>query len=189
MTLHQPILTSAPTTDQSDVFRLRALFCEREARQSTDWTSKQDWEVLALECHMMAYLAARTNGEISQIDVARHVDLAQPPTCTPRRPAAAPGARSGAVARQDHQRGSVARWFGVAGAEVASNIAATGGATCAFKNRPVGRLLFVSPSAQKENPTLSAFGTCLCLEVGQISAALIDPPSGCHLRNEPDCQE
>jgi hypothetical protein len=69
MTLHQQILTSAATTDQSDVLRLRALFCEREARQS-----KQDWEVLAIECHMMAYLAARMNGEISQIDVARHVD-------------------------------------------------------------------------------------------------------------------
>ena len=74
MTLHQQILTSAPTTDQSDVFRLRAIFCEREARQSRDWTSKQDWEVLAIECHMMAYLAARTNDEISKIDVARHVD-------------------------------------------------------------------------------------------------------------------
>jgi hypothetical protein len=72
--MDQQILTGAPGTDQSDVFRLRALFCEREARQSRDWTSKQDWEVLALECHMMAYLAARTNGEISQIDVARHVD-------------------------------------------------------------------------------------------------------------------
>jgi hypothetical protein len=74
MTLHQQIPTSAPTADQSDVFRLRALFCEREALQSSDWTSKQDWELLAIECHMMAYLAARTNGEISQIDVARHVD-------------------------------------------------------------------------------------------------------------------
>jgi hypothetical protein len=63
MTLHQQILTSAATTDQSEVFRLRALFCEREARQSRDWTSKQDWEVSAIECHMMAYLAARTNGE------------------------------------------------------------------------------------------------------------------------------
>ena len=74
MTLHQQILTSAPTTDRSDVFRLRALFCERQARESTDWTSKQDWEVLAIECHTTAYLAARMNGESSQIDVARHVD-------------------------------------------------------------------------------------------------------------------
>jgi hypothetical protein len=29
---------------------------------------------LAIECHTMAHLAARMNGEISQIDVARHVD-------------------------------------------------------------------------------------------------------------------
>jgi hypothetical protein len=74
MTVHQQILTSAPTTDQFDVCRLRAILCEREARQSRDWTSKQDWEVLAIECHLMAYLAARTNDEISQIDVARYVD-------------------------------------------------------------------------------------------------------------------
>ena len=74
MTLHQQILTSAPTSDRSDVFRLRALFCERQVRESTGWTSKQDWEVLAIECHTVAYLAARMNGEISQIDVARRVD-------------------------------------------------------------------------------------------------------------------
>jgi hypothetical protein len=74
MALHQQILTSAPTTDQSDVFRSRAILCEQEARQSRDWTSKQDWELLAIECHMMADLATRTNGESSQIDVARHVD-------------------------------------------------------------------------------------------------------------------
>jgi hypothetical protein len=74
MTVHQQILTSAPVTDRSDVYRLRAVLCEREARQSRDWTSKQDWEVLAIECHLMAYLAARTNDEISQIDVARYVD-------------------------------------------------------------------------------------------------------------------
>jgi len=72
--MDQQILTSAPATDQSDVFRLRAIFCEREARQSSDWTSKQDWEVLAIECHMVADLAARTNDESSKIDVARHVD-------------------------------------------------------------------------------------------------------------------
>ena len=72
--MDQQILTGAPTADQSDVFRLRALFCERQARESTGWTSKQDWEVLAIECHTMAHLAARMNGEISQIDVARHVD-------------------------------------------------------------------------------------------------------------------
>ena len=47
MALHQQIPTSAPTTDQSDVFRLRAIFCERQAREY--WTSKQDWEVLAID--------------------------------------------------------------------------------------------------------------------------------------------
>jgi hypothetical protein len=71
MTLHRQI-HNAPITDRSDVFRLRALFCERQAREY--WTSKQDWEVLAIECHTTAYLAARMNGKSSKIDVARHVD-------------------------------------------------------------------------------------------------------------------
>jgi hypothetical protein len=67
MALHQQILASAPITDQSDVFRSRAILCEREARQSRDWTSKQDWELLAIECHMMADLATRTNDESSKL--------------------------------------------------------------------------------------------------------------------------
>jgi hypothetical protein len=74
MTLHHEIPASAPATDRSDVFRLRALYCEQQAGESTDRTSKQDWEVLAIECHTMANIAASTDGEISQIDVARHVD-------------------------------------------------------------------------------------------------------------------
>ncbi len=40
----------------------------------------------------------------------------------PRRPAAAPELRSNAVARQDHQRGLVGRWFGVAGAASTSDL-------------------------------------------------------------------
>src|SRR5450631_4924550 len=87
MTLHRQI-HNAPITDRSDVFRLRALFCERQAREY--WTSKQDWEVLAIECHTMAHLAARMSGEISQIDVPTcRLALAQPLTCPPRRPVAA----------------------------------------------------------------------------------------------------
>lgn len=48
MTLRQEITTGTPT------FRMRALVCEQRARDSTDQTSKHDWEELAIEWHMMA---------------------------------------------------------------------------------------------------------------------------------------
>jgi hypothetical protein len=63
MTLHQQIPTSAPTTDRSDLFRMKALFCEERSRESSDPTSKQDWAELAIEWHTMAHLAARLNGD------------------------------------------------------------------------------------------------------------------------------
>jgi hypothetical protein len=69
MTLHQQIPISALVTDRSDIIRLKALFCEERCRECSDQTSKQDWAELAIEWHAMAYLAAKTNGEISQIDV------------------------------------------------------------------------------------------------------------------------
>ena len=71
MTLHQQIPTSAPVTDRSDIFRLKALFCEERCRECSDPTSEQDWAELAIEWHTVAYLAARTNGAIVQIDVVR----------------------------------------------------------------------------------------------------------------------
>jgi hypothetical protein len=69
MTLHEQILSSAPISDRSGIFRLKALFSEQRARESTNPTARQDWEELAIEWHMMANLAARANGEISQIEV------------------------------------------------------------------------------------------------------------------------
>ena len=69
MTLHEQILFSAPISDRSGIFRLKALFSEQRARESTNPTARQDWEELAIEWHMMANLAARANGEISQIEV------------------------------------------------------------------------------------------------------------------------
>ena len=63
MTLHQQIPTSAPITDRSDIFRLKALVCEERSRESSDPTSKQDWAELAIEWHTMAHLAARLNGD------------------------------------------------------------------------------------------------------------------------------
>ena len=63
MTLHQQVPTSAPVTDRSDIFRLKALFCEERYRESSDPTSKQDWAELAIEWHTMAHFAARLNGD------------------------------------------------------------------------------------------------------------------------------
>jgi hypothetical protein len=69
MTLHQSALPNAPIANRSGVFRLKALFSEERARESTDQASKKDWEELAIEWHMMASLAA--GGEISTIHPVR----------------------------------------------------------------------------------------------------------------------
>ncbi len=65
MRLRQQILARTPLSDRSGVFRLKALSSEQRARDSTDPTSKQDWEELAIEWHTIANLAARMNGEIA----------------------------------------------------------------------------------------------------------------------------
>jgi hypothetical protein len=70
MTLHQPVLDCAPIASRSGVFRLKALFSEERARESTDPKSRTDWEELAIEWHMLANLAADASGEISAIAVA-----------------------------------------------------------------------------------------------------------------------
>jgi hypothetical protein len=70
MTLHQKTSASAPIPSRSEKFRLKALFSEQRARESTDQRSKCDWEELAIEWHMMANLAAGANGGSSQIEIA-----------------------------------------------------------------------------------------------------------------------
>ena len=70
MMLDQETSASAPSPNRSEKFRLKALFSEQRARESTDRRSKRDWEELAIEWHMMANLAAGENGEISQIEVS-----------------------------------------------------------------------------------------------------------------------
>jgi hypothetical protein len=69
MTFHHEIAASAPSPNRSRQFRSKALLSEQRARESTDQRSKQDWEELAIEWHMMANLAEGENGEISQIEV------------------------------------------------------------------------------------------------------------------------
>jgi hypothetical protein len=48
--------------------RLKALYSEQRARESSEPRSKEDWEELAIEWHMLANLAARAKG--AQIDFA-----------------------------------------------------------------------------------------------------------------------
>jgi hypothetical protein len=71
MALHQPVLPNAPTASRAGVFRLKALFSEERARESTDPTSRKDWEELAIEWHMMASLADHASGERSPLRVVR----------------------------------------------------------------------------------------------------------------------
>jgi hypothetical protein len=69
MTLHQPVLPNTPIAGRAGVFRLKALFSEERARESTDPTSREDWQELAIEWHMMANLAANANDESFPIGV------------------------------------------------------------------------------------------------------------------------
>ena len=70
MTLHQPALAHAPIASRAEVFRLKALFSEERARESTDQTFREDWQELAMEWHLMANLAAGAGSEIPPIKVA-----------------------------------------------------------------------------------------------------------------------
>jgi hypothetical protein len=69
MTFHQDIAAGAPNPNRSKQFRLKALLSEQRALESTDQRSKQDWDELAIEWHMMANLAAGESGETSEIEV------------------------------------------------------------------------------------------------------------------------
>ena len=50
------------------MYRMKALACEQRARDTSDPTSKRDWEELAIEWHTMANFAARATCEIPLID-------------------------------------------------------------------------------------------------------------------------
>jgi hypothetical protein len=70
MSSHLQLLVSAPITSRSNIFRLKALFSEQRARESSEPRSRNDWEELAIEWHTMANLAARAKGESVKTDVA-----------------------------------------------------------------------------------------------------------------------
>jgi hypothetical protein len=68
MRLHPQLLANAPTINRSSIFRLKALFSEQRARESSEPRSRNDWEELAIEWHMMANLAADAKTVSVQID-------------------------------------------------------------------------------------------------------------------------
>jgi hypothetical protein len=75
MTIHPPLLTAAPISSRADIFRLKALFSEERAQESTSHQSRLEWEELAIEWHTMANLAAGLNRDTSKVDIARWTAL------------------------------------------------------------------------------------------------------------------
>jgi hypothetical protein len=70
MRLHPQLMAKAPITSRSSIFRLKALFSEQRAKESSEPRARDDWEELAIEWHMMANLTANTKQESMQIDDA-----------------------------------------------------------------------------------------------------------------------
>jgi pilus assembly protein Flp/PilA len=58
MSLHPQLLADAPRANRSGIFRLKALFSEQRARESSEPRARSDWKELAIEWHMMANLAS-----------------------------------------------------------------------------------------------------------------------------------
>jgi hypothetical protein len=70
MRLHPQLLAMAPVTSRSSIFRLKALFSELRAKESSEPRFRDDWEELAIEWHTLANLAAKAERESIQIDDA-----------------------------------------------------------------------------------------------------------------------
>jgi hypothetical protein len=51
----------------SEEYRVKAFFCERQAKTCADLTIKQQWEELAIQWHFMANSAAKLSGETSEV--------------------------------------------------------------------------------------------------------------------------
>lgn len=85
MTLHHHIATATPVSDRPDAFRLKALFCEQSARESTDPRSRQGWEELAIDWHTMSNRAAGMGGKhfltSERSDLPVGFGIGDTPTC------------------------------------------------------------------------------------------------------------
>jgi hypothetical protein len=55
--------------NRTDTYRMKALVCQQRATESSDPTSKQDWEELAIEWHNMANFAERTSDEAVVVEM------------------------------------------------------------------------------------------------------------------------
>ena len=55
--------------DLSGTYRLRALECERRARDAFDPDVIKEWNELAIQWHLMANLSAQESGKPSDIDI------------------------------------------------------------------------------------------------------------------------
>ena len=65
MTNPEQLRNDSSDADRSGLFRMRALFCEQRADQTSEPASKPEWEELAIEWHTIANLALKMNGEKS----------------------------------------------------------------------------------------------------------------------------
>jgi len=68
MSLHPQILANAPIANRSGIFRMKALFCEQRAKESSESRSRSDWEELAIEWY--TNLADGENRKGCESDVA-----------------------------------------------------------------------------------------------------------------------
>jgi hypothetical protein len=56
--------------EPSSTYRLRALASEQHAREASNPAIKKEWEDLAIQWHLIAYIAAELRGHLTQIDSA-----------------------------------------------------------------------------------------------------------------------
>jgi len=62
VSVHDELMTS-----RSKIFRLKAFACEQRAREATDPASKESWQELAIEWHMIASATATADDEAPQV--------------------------------------------------------------------------------------------------------------------------
>jgi hypothetical protein len=63
-----PAFQSVPELGLSRKYLLKAVRCEKHAKQASDLTTEQQWHELAMQWHSMADQAAKLSDEVSQND-------------------------------------------------------------------------------------------------------------------------
>jgi hypothetical protein len=62
--------TTPIMVEPSSTYRLRALASEQRAREASDPAIKKEWEDLAIQWHLIAYITAEQRGHVPRIDTA-----------------------------------------------------------------------------------------------------------------------